>query len=212
MSRKFNPEEFYKRFWSRYRAGEWEPRTKALIEEILQPGDLFVDIGAWIGPVTLWALERGANVIAVEPDPVALPELRRCVPASVEIWEGAVGVSSGTSGLTTNRGRPFGRSMSCLDEEGEIQVQTWTLPEILAGRIPALVKIDIEGYEIDLLPEIAPYLAEAGVPLQVALHGVLPDRDWFAGYNGVSIPSNPRGTVVARPAPPSHSVGLNSAQ
>jgi FkbM family methyltransferase len=192
-------ERHCERFWRRYEAGEWERHTKILIEETLQPGDLFLDIGAWIGPVTLWALERGASVIAVEPDPLALKELLRRVPASVEIWEGAVGVKSGSTGLTTRKGGRFGRSMSYLDEEGEIQVQTWTLPEILAGRVPALVKIDIEGYEIALLPEIAPFLAAAGVPMQVALHGVLPERDWFAGYHDVRIPSNPRGTVVAKP-------------
>lgn len=188
-------------FWSRYEAGEWESSTKALIQQILRPDDLFVDIGAWIGPTSLWALECGAEVIAIEPDPMALPELRRRVPTSVEIWEGAVGVRSGVAGLTGTgeRGRLFGTSMSRLADEGDVQVRTWTLPEILGDRVPALVKIDIEGYEIDLLPEVAPYLSSAGVPMQVALHGVLPKPEWFAGYGDVQFPTNPHGTLVARP-------------
>jgi len=195
----FDPRPFYERFWMRYRAGDWEPGTKALIDELLRPGGLFVDIGAWIGPVSLWALERGANVVAVEPDPVALTELRRRVPASVEIWEGAVAVASGSTSLTTSNGRPFGKSMSRLASQGGIEVRAWTLAEILGDRIPALVKIDIEGYEIDLLPTIAPYLAEAKVPMQVALHGVLPDPDWFSGYSHIRIPSNPHGTMIVKP-------------
>lgn len=50
-----------------------------------------------IGPATLWSLEHGFSVIAVEPDPMALLELRRRASASVEIWEGAVGMSFGAA-------------------------------------------------------------------------------------------------------------------
>ena len=199
---EFSPQQAFDYFWEHlYESGRWELHTRELIDEILRPGDLFVDIGAWIGPVTLWALGRGASVIAIEPDPVALPELRRRVPSSVEIWEGAVAVQSGFAGLTTNFGLELGKSVSRLTEveEGEVQVRTWTLPEILGDRVPALVKVDIEGYEMELLPAIAPYLAAAEVPLQVAMHGNLPERDWFSGYREVAMPENPHGTVVARP-------------
>jgi FkbM family methyltransferase len=193
--------QHYSRFWARYRSGKWESHTKALLYETLHQGDLFVDVGAWIGPVSLWALELGAEVIAVEPDPLALTELRRRVPPSVEIWEGAVGVRAGKAGLggSGRDGRAFGFSMSHLERKGEIEIQMWTLAEILAGRRPALVKIDVEGYEIELLPQIAPYLATARVPMQVALHGVLPDPGWFSGFSQVQIPITPTGTVVARP-------------
>jgi FkbM family methyltransferase len=197
---ELSPEQLFERFWEIYEAGEWEPETRELIDATLRPGDLFVDVGAWIGPVTLWALERGASVIAVEPDPVALPELRRRVPDSVEIWEGAVAVRSGAAELTANHGLGLGKSVSRLASEGGgIPVRTWTLPEILDGRVPALVKVDIEGYETDLLPAIAPFLAAAGVPLQVALHGALPEADWFSGYGEVRVPTDPHGTLVARP-------------
>jgi FkbM family methyltransferase len=192
------PEQFHDWFWQvAYPSGKWEPGTQRLLEEILHPGDLFVDIGAWIGPVTLWAVECGSQVIAVEPDPVALPELRRVTPESVEIWEGAVAVQPGTAKLTAPG--KLGISGSRLAAEGEVEVRTWTLPEILADRKPALVKIDIEGYEIDLLPKVAPYLAELGVPLQVALHGTMPDREWFEGYRDVHYPKNPHHSLVAKP-------------
>ena len=112
-----------------------------------------------------------------------------------------MGVRSGTTGLAGagSNGRAFGTSMSRLDEEGEIPVRIWTLPEILSGRIPALVKIDIEGYETKLLPEVAPYLATIGVPMHVSLHGVLPETKWFADYGEVRIPTSPHGTVIAMP-------------
>jgi FkbM family methyltransferase len=194
-----SPQELFERFWELYESGDWEPQTRALIEEVLQPGDLFVDIGAWIGPVTLWALECGARVIAVEPDPMALPELRRCVPDSVEVWEGAVAVQSGTAGLRPNHDLDLGKSVSRLVADGGIQVRTWTLAEILGDRVPSLVKVDIEGYEMELLPAILPDLAAAEVSIQVALHGVLPEYDWFSGYRDVAIPEDPYGIVIARP-------------
>jgi FkbM family methyltransferase len=191
----------YERFWAKYEAGKWEPETKALLEEVLSPGDLFVDIGAWIGPVSLWAIDCGATVVAVEPDPLALPELRRQLPMSTEIWEGALGLRRGTARLAgAGRGRrSFGTSMSQVSEHGQLRVSMWTLDEILAGRRPALVKIDIEGYELEVLPEVAPRLGAIGVPLQVSLHGVFPNREWFSNYGEVDFPISPRGNVLATP-------------
>src|SRR5262245_51934695 len=73
-------------FWKLYKSGVWEPGTKAFMKRFLKPGDLFVDIGAWIGPTALWAVECGAHVIAIEPDPVALDELLLIVPNCVEVY------------------------------------------------------------------------------------------------------------------------------
>ncbi len=191
--------ELYEKFWREYEAESWESWTREWIESNLGPGDLFLDIGAWIGPVTLWALRQGAGVIAVEPDPVALAELKRRVPAEVEIWEGAVGVRSGESGLATNFDLELGKSVSLLSDDADLRVRTWTLSEILGDRVPDLVKIDVEGYEIELLPKVAPFLARAGVPMQVELHGTSPDAEWFAGYSEVQMPDDLGGPVRAWP-------------
>lgn len=198
-------EQRWERFWKFYRQGSWEPETRALLRDTLKPGDLFLDIGAWIGPVTLWALDSGASVIAIEPDPVALPELRRRVPAEVEIWDCALAPESGTAHLAP--ASAYGDSMSKLAADG-IEVPCRTLPEILNGRRPAMANMDIEGYELTLLPTVAPYLASLGTTLVVSLHTGLPEREWFAGYRDVYIPKTARRggdsrgrslEVVARP-------------
>lgn len=183
-------------YWNLYESGQWEPETKAFIQRILKPGDLYVDIGAWIGPTVLWALETGAKVIAVEPDPIALEGLYERVPSSVEIWPGAVSVSSGGVFLATNpkTGGELGDSMSRIDTEG-LFVQSWTLFEILGDRIPDLVKIDVEGYEIELLPSIMPWLAERKIPLQISCHGKLPSAILFAGYTRILFPTDLWGDI-----------------
>lgn len=192
----------WRRFWAAYEAGQWEPETRELLYRTLEPGDLFVDIGAWIGPVTLWALDRKARVIAIEPDPVACAELRAQVGERVEIWEGAVVTEPGPVRLSPRRGA-LGNSMTHITDDGTVEVPGWTLPEILGDRVPRLVKIDVEGYEIDLLPTVGPYLAELGVPLSVALHphltGAKPSLRWFEGYRRIDHPRDPRGNLVALP-------------
>lgn len=198
-------EQRWARFWEFYRRGSWEPETQALVRSVLKPGDLFVDIGAWIGPVTLWALDCGASAIAIEPDPVALAELRRRVPPEVEIWDCALAPEAGTARLAA--ATAYGDSMSRMGADG-IEVATRTLPEILDGRRPAMANMDIEGYELELLPTLAPYLASLGTTLVVSLHTGLPEREWFDGYGDVFIPPTARRggdsrgrslEVVARP-------------
>jgi FkbM family methyltransferase len=182
-------QERWNKFWRRYKANLWEPETKALLEKVLVPGDLFVDIGAWIGPVSLWALELGASVIAIEPDPIALEELWRCVGNKAEIRAVAVAPESGVVHLAPQY--EFGDSMTRVSDEG-FEVQALTLPEILHDRVPKLAVMDVEGYELALLPTVAPYLAQLGATLMVALHTDLPDPEWFAGYGRIEMPASAR--------------------
>lgn len=183
-------------YWALYESGRWEPETKAFIQDNLGPGDLYVDIGAWIGPTVLWALEVGAKVIAVEPDPIALEGLYERVPNTVEIWPGAVTVSSGGVFLATNPkvGGALGDSMSRVGPEG-VFVPSWTLFEILGDRIPALVKMDVEGYELELLPSIMPWLVEHQIPMQISCHGEFPDSSLFTGYSTVIYPDDLWGDI-----------------
>lgn len=186
----------WKSYWNLYHAGLWEQSTKDFIQNNLSPGDLFVDIGAWIGPTVLWAVEAGADVIAIEPDPVALEELYRTAPSTVEIWPGAVTVQSGGTTLMINpkEGGALGDSMSRIGDEG-VFVQSWTLQDILGDRIPAMVKIDIEGYEVELLPAIMPWLSEHKVAMQISCHGSLPDASLFEGYTNVVYPTDLWGDI-----------------
>jgi FkbM family methyltransferase len=182
--------DFWRDFWWKWGTGQWEPETKAQLQRFLKPDSIFVDIGAWIGPVTLWALELGARVIAVEPDPVALVEFKRQLQpktengALVELWEGACAPFNGELSLSPYE---LGDSMTQVTPGVGRGTPCWTLEHILNGRVPALVKMDVEGYETELLPRVGPFLAAMKVPLLVSMHSIMPPRpEWFAGYANVA--------------------------
>lgn len=186
--------EGIQRFWSLYHAGLWEPGTKEFFKKILRPGDLYVDIGAWIGPTVMWAKELGAEVIAIEPDAMALQDLQN-IP-DIEIWPGAIALETGVVTLTKNpkEGGEWGDSMSRIGEDG-VLVPAWTLQEILQNRIPRLVKIDVEGYELELCPVLMPWLAEIGSAVQVSCHGYLPYKQYFSGFQNTKFPDDLWGDI-----------------
>ena len=69
-------------FWSRVMSGEWEPNTFLLIDTVTSPGDVVVDIGAWIGPITLYAAAAGRIVHAIEPVPANIMKVRANISAN----------------------------------------------------------------------------------------------------------------------------------
>src|SRR5665213_105321 len=70
-------------FWNSWERGEFEPETLEAIDRFVVPGTAFVDCGAWLGNVSLWAARiAGTHVVSIEPDPVAASVLRKNVAAN----------------------------------------------------------------------------------------------------------------------------------
>jgi FkbM family methyltransferase len=114
----------------------------------LQPGDLFIDVGANSGMYTLWALDLGCEVIAVEPDEGARRRLERNLQLNgykAEIVAAAVADKPGTMRFT--RARDATNRIATATDTNTYDVPVTTLDEILQGRFAAGVKIDVEGAE-----------------------------------------------------------------
>lgn len=169
-------------FWQRVAARDWEPSSYDVLTAFLRPNSIFVDIGAWIGPLTLYAAAMGARCLAFEPDPVARDELLANlalepeVAHRVSVRADAVGAGSGPARLGNITSRRGGDSMSSLlfsEAPTAWEVTTVGLVEILAS-IPTgdlgLVKIDIEGAEVETLAPTADYLAAQQPPLYLSVH------------------------------------------
>jgi FkbM family methyltransferase len=127
---------------------EFEPM--AFLLHFLRRGDLFADIGANVGSYSILAgAAVGADAIAFEPGE-AFPWLVRNLELndlrSVDARREAVGATEGrvqfTSGLDT---------MNRINPTSSNSVPLTTLDAACHSRIPTLVKIDVEGFEADVL-------------------------------------------------------------
>ncbi len=161
------------RFWDLFSNGQWEPSTFEVLDQILKPDSLFFDIGAWIGPVTLWAAKKGCKVISVEPDPEAFRQLEENVrlnDLNVTLIQKAVSNHELTERL--NVSTP-GDSKSSLTYkfQNSIEVQATTLDKLIEeyGK-PDLIKMDIEGGESLVLPYSGPLLRRLKIPVLIGLH------------------------------------------
>lgn len=123
----------------------------AFLLHLLRPGDLFVDVGANVGSYTVLASAVcSARSIAIEPDPGTARSLRRNIEIngigdSVTVVEAAVGAAPAMVRFTT--GRDTTNRVATRSDLATREVQVRTLDEILATEDPALIKLDVEGYE-----------------------------------------------------------------
>jgi FkbM family methyltransferase len=139
--------------------GLHELEDMAFVLHFLRPEDLFVDVGANVGSYTVLASGVvGATTIAVEPSPAAFAVLEDNVRLNgiterVEAHNIAVGREEGTVAFTL--GHDTGNHVVSLGQEAKEQetalVSQVPLGELLGGRTPALIKLDVEGYEAEVL-------------------------------------------------------------
>ena len=154
--------------------GLHEFEDMAFVLHFLRPDDLFIDVGANIGSYTVLATAGAkAQCIAFEPGAAAFAWLERNVQlndiaARVELHRCAVGARAGSVALTRD-GDTVNHVVidPAADTAPTETVFMTTLDETLAGRVPILLKIDVEGFESEVLNGATQTLA---VP---ALHGVL---------------------------------------
>jgi FkbM family methyltransferase len=127
----------------------------AFLLHLLRPEDLFVDVGANIGSYTILAAAVcSAQVIAAEPDPVTMASLQANVEANqaagrVELIEAALGAQAGTIQFTS--GLDTVNHVATAGEGHTRDVSLRTLDEVVGGRHPLLIKMDVEGYEAQVL-------------------------------------------------------------
>src|SRR5687768_14198159 len=148
------------------------PAMERLYRQFVQPGDLVFDIGAHVGDRVAAFRRLGARVIAVEPQPALAKTLRLLYgrDPKVKIEAVAVGPHRGTIKLNLNLDNPTVSTASmdfiaaAADAPGwegqawtkRVAVPATTLEALIAryGK-PAFIKIDVEGFEHEVLSGLA---------------------------------------------------------
>ena len=139
-----------------------------LYGQFIHPGDLAFDIGAHVGDRVASFRRLGARVVAVEPQPALVRVLRLLYgrKRNVVIEAVLVGSSIGRADLRINVDNPTISTVSAafVDAadgapgwEGQrwtrmIRMPVTTLDTLIARHgTPAFIKIDVEGFEADVL-------------------------------------------------------------
>lgn len=158
------------KFWDEVAQGEWEPETFAALDRFLKPDHVFLDLGAWVGAVTLYAASICKFVHSFEPDSIAFQRLTENLLLNADlktrIAAHNVAVSDNSKGLrlyTAELGNSETSIFAVHERAGqqrpvssEIDVPTvdfLTLVQTLGRSNPLFIKCDIEGAEYKIFDE-----------------------------------------------------------
>jgi FkbM family methyltransferase len=160
--------------------GIWEPYVVAELERLLAPGDVFVDVGANLGYYTILGsrlVGRAGHVYALEPAPSTYEALTRNVELNAASNVTALPVAAGSSaaraplhGRTSDNSgiaslRPAVTRWSGTKTLAAKEVPVRPLHALLApshAERMRVVKVDVEGYEAEVLSGLEP-LFEQGL-------------------------------------------------
>lgn len=138
--------------------GLYDLHEMLFLTHYLRPGDTFVDVGANVGVYTLLAAGvAGANAIAFEPIPSTFSKLSRNVAYNaladrVDLRNLGVGDKEETLVFTNN----LDATNHVVSDENELagattKVPVDTLDHLLTGNKANFLKIDVEGFEANVI-------------------------------------------------------------
>ena len=157
----------YKEFWD---ADNWESFTYDCVEKFSKPLCTFIDIGAWIGPITLYAAALNKQCYAIEPDSVAYNELISnlhlinkvtnviCEQIAIFNKDGEINLGSEALGNSNTR-----INTDCVLNSQTPPKDFFTVPcltltnfikskNLVANEI-SMIKIDVEGAEVEIIED-----------------------------------------------------------
>lgn len=145
--------------------GTWEPEEGALLSQSFKPGLRFLDVGANVGYFSLFVAQRcpGAVIHSFEPHPLTSQVLAlNAWSSGADITPHALALSGGDRilALTTAESN-LGDTRSRASGSGTMLSPAAPLDDVLPGAVFDLVKIDVQGFETDVISGMAGMIARS---------------------------------------------------
>ena len=183
---KVNDNPTYESFWN---DENWEQFTYNCVEKFSKPNGIFIDIGAWIGPISIYAAALNNKCYAVEPDEVAYNELT----TNLKLNNGIKNVICSQIAIFNKDGEiclgseSFGNSNTRVNSEcilnpktlpkDFVTVKCQTLTSFIKNNNInleeiSMIKIDVEGAEVEII-EDSFFKNNLQIPVHLSLHPAL---------------------------------------
>jgi FkbM family methyltransferase len=166
----------FEKFFSKLRAGIWEPQTFAFIEKHVDRDTVYLDIGSWIDVTPAWASFKAKRVIAVEPEPYCCNVIENVVAANgidnITLLKAAL--SKSEREYLYMVGGAGSSETTLVPSEGSerVPVEGITIGRLKSeiGDHDCVVKVDIEGFEFAFSTELCKLAHPRLRAIQLALH------------------------------------------
>jgi len=163
----------------RKKADKREPELQYVLKKEIVTGTLCLDLGANIGYLTLLMVDRvGRNgkVFAIEPDPANVKKLTTNVNLSecsdrVKIFRMGVSNKRGKRAFYLGKASNFGGMVKSKNtSDRSIMVRVDTLTDFCTEHgIPKLIKMDIEGHEVEVLEGFYTFVKAKKFPCKIVM-------------------------------------------
>jgi FkbM family methyltransferase len=145
----------------------YELGVQRVLDQLLGEGDTFVDVGANIGMIALHArslVGASGRVICFEPNPAcadAIDEHKAMNEIhNISVRRCALGAAAGTLTLSLTSDHSGTATLASVEASlGSMQVPVRIGDDELAAVTPRGIKIDVEGFELEVLKGLAKTLA-----------------------------------------------------
>lgn len=164
-------------FWEEYKNTGWEPNTFKIFKTHITPNTHFIDIGAWLGVTSLYAIQCNCQHIhAVEANPQSFDLLDQTI--KINNLQNQINIKNICIYNQNNKTIKFGiqtSSASRISDKGQYQVQTQTLASYLDeiidnNHLDIFIKIDIEGTEAIIMDQIDEAIKNRSAKIFLSLH------------------------------------------
>ena len=179
-------------FWNHI--DTWEKYSFGIIDRFANENAVMVDVGAYNGVLSIYGSKRFGRVYSLEPDTAAYGHLVKNVKLNdiknVVFVNSGAGADDGVAELyVKNAGDSVSslidRKMEGYETKSVMKIRTIKLSDFLSyiPDVIDLIKMDIEGGEVYVIPEMEKHIREYAPTMYISFHpNWFPEKDKSIEY------------------------------